>query len=79
MLQRRGRDEADSTAVGRALSVECFLERGCAGKELFLVGDFAACLSSAAVVGGDGGAVVGVVVAVVASCCVLHLTLWECG
>jgi hypothetical protein len=42
MPRHRGQDGADSAAVGRALSVECSLERGCAGKGLFLEGDWAA-------------------------------------
>lgn len=53
MLRHRGLDGADSAAVGRALSAECSLGRGCAGKVLFLASDSAAssACSSFAVVG----------------------------
>lgn len=61
MPRHRGQDGADSAAVGRALSVECSLGRGCAGKGPFLAGDWAASSACLFVVVG----VVGVVDALV--------------
>lgn len=53
MLRHLSLDGADSAAVERALSAECSLGRGCAGKVLFLANDSDAssAYSSYAVVG----------------------------